>query len=333
MPENWAAGLILVCLVAYTLSGGADFGGGIWDLFARGKKGQAQRRLIASVLAPIWEANHVWLIAIIVLLFVCFPKAFSTITTALHIPLILMLFGIVLRGTAFVFRSYDEEDLSRMGRWSTTFSIASFVTPFMLGTVLGAVVSEGLRIDPLTGHVATDYISAWLAPFPLCVGLFTASLCAFLAAVYLANEAKDEALCEAFRARALAAAATVGGLALSCYLLAAEGAPLLHKGLGEENWSFALQLLTGTAAVGAIWSLWTRRYPLARVAAMLQVGLIILGLGAVNYPYLIPPDVTISNAASPSSVIETTLYTFAFGSILLVPSFFFLYRVFRPNRP
>jgi cytochrome d ubiquinol oxidase subunit II len=111
------AGTIVVALTIYALTGGADFGGGVWDLLARGPRARAQRRLIADALAPIWEANHVWLIAVIVILFTAFPPAFGAIATALHIPLTAMLVGIVLRGSAFTFRSYHRPDDHVAERW------------------------------------------------------------------------------------------------------------------------------------------------------------------------------------------------------------------------
>ena len=331
-PEVWMAGVVLVMLIVYTVTGGADFGGGLWDLLAKGPRANAQRKLIATVLAPIWEANHVWLIAVIVSLFICFPPAFATITTALHIPLTLMLIGIVLRGTSFVFRSYDAQDAAHMRRWSVLFAIGSLLTPLMLGVTLGATISGTLTIDPITNLVQTDFISDWFAPFPICVGVFTVSLCAFLAAVYLTLETHDEALREDFRRRALGAAFAVGVMALVCYLVSATGAPRLHEGLGAEAWSMSFQVLTGIFAVGAIVCLWTRRFRWARACAIVQVGLIVLGMGLTNYPYVVPPDLTIAGAAAPESVIHGVLIVFGIGSVLLIPSFMYLYRVFGATR-
>ena len=138
---------MIASLVLYALLGGADYGGGVWDLFAFGSRAREQRKLIADAISPVWEANHVWLILVIVILFTAFPPAFAAIATALHIPITLLLIGIVLRGTAFTFRTYDiqRDDVQR--RWSIMFSIASIITPILLGTTLGAIASGTVRVE------------------------------------------------------------------------------------------------------------------------------------------------------------------------------------------
>jgi cytochrome bd ubiquinol oxidase subunit II len=135
------AAVMIAALIIYALLGGADYGGGVWDLFACGERTSAQRALIAEAIGPVWEANHVWLILVIVILFTAFPPAFATISTALHIPLTLLLIGIVLRGTTFTFRAYDVQRDDVQRRWSLVFSIASMITPLLLGIVLGAIAS------------------------------------------------------------------------------------------------------------------------------------------------------------------------------------------------
>ena len=208
-PALLVAGVMLVALVLYTLTGGADFGGGVWDLLATGPRKQAQRDLVDRSIGPIWEANHVWLILVVVLLFVCFPATFAAVSTALHVPLAVMLIGVVLRGSAFAFRHYDPLHGTGAVRWGRVFALASLVTPVTLGVVLGAL-STDIAVDPSTGRVATDFVSQWLAPFPFAVGLFTLALFAFLAAVYLINEADSHDLRADFRGRALASAVAVG---------------------------------------------------------------------------------------------------------------------------
>ena len=226
---------MLISLIIYMLTGGADFGGGIWDLFTTGPRAKAQRSFITHAIAPIWEANHVWLIVIVVLLFVAFPIGFAAISTALHIPLTLMLIGIVLRGTAFVFRSYDVQSDTTHRRWSRVFAIASIIAPLMLGVTLGAVASGTIHVDVESGQVETDFISAWFAPFPFAIGFFTLTLSALLAAVYLTLETEDPALREDFRRRALIAAVSVGAMAGLSFILSAEGAPAIRRGLGRHG--------------------------------------------------------------------------------------------------
>jgi len=139
MLETLIAAIMVASLIVYALMGGADYGGGMWDLLASGPKAKRQRHAIVEAIAPIWEANHVWLILVIVLLFSGFPRAFSAIMIALHIPITAMLIGIVLRGSAFVFRKYDSTEDAVQRRWSTIFGIASFFTPFFQGLTLGAL--------------------------------------------------------------------------------------------------------------------------------------------------------------------------------------------------
>lgn len=327
--ELCVAGVMLISLIIYMLTGGADFGGGIWDLFATGPRVKAQRSLITQAIAPIWEANHVWLIVIVVLLFVAFPVAFAAISTALHIPLTLMLIGIVLRGSAFVFRTYDVQSDTTHRRWSRVFAVASAITPVMLGITLGAVASGTIHVDVESGQVDTDFISAWLAPFPFAIGLFTLTLCALLAAVYLTLETDDTALREDFRRRALIAAVGVGAMAGLSFILSAEGAPAIRRGLGSAPWSIPFQILTGAVALWAIWTIWNRQFRLARILVPIQVILIVFGWGLAQYPYLVAPDLTFSNTAAPDAVLRPILIVLGVGGVLLVPAFWYLYAVFK----
>ena len=327
--EFCIAGVMLISLIIYMLTGGADFGGGIWDLFATGRRAKAQRALITEAIAPIWEANHVWLIVIIVLLFVAFPVAFAAISTALHIPLTLMLIGIVLRGSAFVFRTYDVQSDATHRRWSQVFAIASAITPLMLGITLGAVASGMIHVDVASGQVETDFISAWFAPFPFAIGFFTLTLCALLAAVYLTLETGDPGLQEDFRHRALIAAVSVGAMAGLSFILSAEGAPAIRRGLGGAPWSIPFHILTGAVALWAIWTIWKRQFRLACILVPIQVALIVFGWGLAQYPYLVTPNLTFSNVAAPDTVLRSTLIILGVGGVLLVPAFWYLYAVFK----
>ena len=320
-------GLLFSALVLYALLGGADYGGGVWDLLASGPRAREQRRLIESAIGPVWEANHVWLIFMIVLLFTAFPLAFATLSTALHIPLTLMLLGIVLRGTSFTFRHYDRQDDTVQRRWGRLFAISSIFTPIMLGICIGAISTGGIRVQ--SGIVTSGFLQPWLAPFPLAVGLFTLALFAFLAGVYLTVEAEDKALREDFRKRALAAAVVVGALALTVYLLSHDAAPLVRASLTQRPWSWPLQALTAAFALGTIGALWRRRFHWARVLAVGQVTLILTGWALAQYPFLVPPDISITAAAAPLNVLRPVLRAIAVGLLLLVPSFLYLFRVFK----
>ena len=341
-PAELVAGCALVALTAYVLLGGADFGGGVWDLLASGPRKGRQRALVAEAIGPIWEANHVWLIIVVVLLFTCFPAAFARLAVTLHIPLSLMLIGIVLRGSAFTFRSHYGAGHGEAGdagagtteRWGRVFAIASAGTPVLLGLCVGALAAGALPVPGRAGFYAT-FVAPWLTPFGLGVGILTLALFAFLAAVYLTVEARDDDLREDFRRRALGAAAAVFVAAFGTLGLALWGAPLMGRGLTTAPWAPALHAATGAAAVAAIWALWRRRYRLARVAAAGQVSLILWGWALAQYPYLIPPDLTIRAAAAPRITLVLVLWALAAGALVLFPSLIYLLRVFKrePARP
>ena len=308
------AGIILIALTAYVLLGGADFGGGVWDLLADGPRKTRQRELIARAIGPVWEANHVWLILAMVLLFTCFPRAFARIAIALHIPLTLMLIGIVLRGSAFVFQIYG-------GGGGRVFAIASLVTPVLLGICVGTVAADAIGQAgglPGAGFHAL-YVAPWLRSFSLAVGLFTLTCFAFLAAVYLTLETRDAELQADFRLRAIGSGVWVllmAGLALAV-------AP--HRNVVDHR----MAVLVGVAALIAFWALWQRRYAVARIAAAAEVALILWGWGVAQYPYMLPPDLTIAGAAAPRLTLELTLGALALGAVVLFPSLFYLFKVFK----
>lgn len=325
--ETIIAGIMIGSLVFYALLGGADYGGGVWDLFAFGERGKRQRRLIAEAIGPVWEANHVWLILVIVILFTAFPPAFAAIATALHIPLTLLLIGIVLRGTAFTFRTYDAQRDEIQRRWSLVFSIASIITPVLLGVTVGAIASGRIRVE--NGVVTTGFFSSWLAPFPVAVGFFALALFAYLAAVYLTLETDERDLQEDFRRRSLVSGAVVGLLALIVFLLAETGAPTVRAGISRSSWAIVLHLSTAVSAIGAFYALWTRKYKSARVYAAAQVTLILLGWALAQFPFLIEPDVTITSAAAPRITLQLLLGALVAGAILLFPSYYYLFRIFK----
>jgi cytochrome d ubiquinol oxidase subunit II len=322
------AAIMMVSLTGYVLTGGADFGGGVWDLLASGPRRAEQRALIAHTLGPIWEANHVWLIIVVVLLFSCFPPAFAQLAITLHIPLALMLIGIVLRGSAFTFRTYDDRESRAQARWGRVFAMASAATPVLLGICIGAIAAGRLAPAPDAGFVDA-FVAPWLTPFVVAVGVLTLALFVFLAAVYLTVEATDEMVREDFRVRALWSAAAVFVAASGVLLLATGGAPRVRAGLTTSGWALPLHLATGVAAVAAIWALWTRRYGVARVAAGAQVTFILWGWALAQYPFIVPPTLTIERAAAPPATLRLELWALAIGSVILFPSLYYLYRVFR----
>ncbi len=331
------AGIIVVALNAYALLGGADFGGGVWALLARGPRRERQRQLIAEAIGPVWEANHVWLILAIVLLFTCFPPAFARLGTLLHIPLSLVLIGIVLRGSAFTFWRYGGgvhgDETQRY--WGVVFAIASLITPLLLGTTVGAIASGALgeRGGGQGGGFYQIYVAPWLTPFALSVGVFALIAFAFLAAVYLTLEAQEPELQEDFRSRALGAGVALFFAALAALLLSHRWAPRVREALIFAPWAVPLHLLTAATALTALAALWRRRWRVARVAAATQVSLILWGWALAQYPYVLPPDLPVEAAAAPAVTLRLVVAALALGALVLFPSLYYLLRIFKSHQP
>ena len=336
MPTEIAlAAAMFVALCLYFLFAGADFGGGVWDLLARGPRAARQRRAVEQAIGPIWEANHVWLILVVVILFSGFPRAFAAISIALHVPLTLFLVGVVMRGAAFAFRGFDTsgQGAAAQRRWGLLFSIASTVAPFLLGMTVGAIVSGRIRVDA-SGVVTSGFFAPWLTAFSFTLGVFALALCAFLAATYLTVELEgaDPELCEDFRRRALVAGVVVGAAALAALLLAGAEAPLVRAALATRSWRVPFHVATGLAALLALGALQRRRYRLARTAAAAQTVLILLGWAASQYPFLVVPDVTLFEAAANPRTRALLLGALAVGVPVLLPSLVVLFRVFKAAR-
>ncbi len=316
-PADALGAAMLGALVCYALLGGADFGGGIWDLLASGPRAREQRELVERAIGPIWEANHVWLVLVVVVLFTGFPAAFAAVSIRLFVPLTLLLVGIVLRGAAFTFRAYDTSRDEVQRRWGLLFSGSSVLAPLMLGVVVGKIASGGAGAFSL---------------FSLLTGLFAAGLFAYLAATYLAVEAEG-ALREDFRRRAIAAGAAVFALAAATAAASASEAPLVFRGLTVRGWSLPLHLATGAAALTAFAALFRRRFRLARLAAAAQVTFIVVGWGASQRPYLVVPDLTLASASAPRATQVLLLWALGAGALVLFPCLYLLFRVFKGERP
>lgn len=322
MMETIVGSVILASLILYALLGGADFGGGIWDLLAFGPRADRQRRTIAGAVAPVWEANHVWLILVVVILFTAFPKAFAAMMIALHIPVTLMLIGIVLRGAAFAFRK-DPVEM----RWSRLFGISSAITPFFQGMILGALTTGQIRV--MNGSVASGYSAGWLSPFALACGFFALALFAFLAATYLTLDARaDREVQDDFRARALWTELLLSLIGVVVFATSERGAPRMHDGL-TAWWAPWLLAATALCGLAACVGLWLRRFAAARLAAIGQVTLILMGWCLAQFPHLITPDLTVQNSAAPSITLQLLLGALAVGALILFPSLGYLFFVFK----
>ena len=329
MLADLTAALAMVALILYGVLAGADFGGGIWDAFARGPRRDDQRDAISHAMGPVWEANHVWLIFVIVLLFTGFPSAYAALSEALFVPFHLVLLGIILRGAAFVFRAYSPQGVgapSHAGRrWGAVFGLASVITPVLLGMCLGAVSTGNVRVDG--GIVSIDGTAPWLRPLSLATGGFALAVCAYLAAVYLVIET-DGALREDFRRRALLAGTAVVAMSALMLPLLYLHAPHVWRGLLSAR--AAPVLAVGiVAALLSGWALWRRRPRLARLATVVQTACLLAGWGMAQHPYVIYPDVTVYSAAAPEPTLRFVLWSTPFGMALLIPSLLWLFRVFK----
>jgi cytochrome d ubiquinol oxidase subunit II len=319
--------VLIVTLTFYALLGGADYGGGLWDLLASGPTAARQRTTIAHAIGPVWEANHVWLVVAIVIVFTGFPRAFAAVSTFLHVPLLLVLIGIVMRGSAFVFRAYGPDDPRHERFWGRVFAVASTATPLFLGVVVGAITEGRLPASP-NGSFATVFIRPWLTPFSIAVGVFALVLFGYLAAVYLTLEADDAPQRAAFRMRALISGVAAGVAAALVLMLAG---PDVRSSLLTSAWAIPLHFATAVSASAALLLLWMERYALARIAAAAQVSLILWGWSLAQYPYAIRPHLTLAAAAAPENVRVILLQVLAVGAVILLPSLLFLFGIFGPR--
>ncbi len=330
MPlEEVVAGVVLLAAIAYAVFAGADFGGGVWDMFATGPRRDQQREAIAHAMGPVWEANHVWLIFIITLLFTAFPPAFAALSVGLFTMFHLVLVGITLRGAAFVFRAYGPRVGRLSGRWGYIFGISSIITPVLLGMCLGSISAGGLRV--IGGQVQIEGTPPWIAPISLAMGALALSICAYLAAVYLTIETTGELQAD-FRKRALLAGTVVVALSvLTVPLLYLEAR---HLWDGLISIQAAPVIAVGVAAALASgWALLYSRFRLARLATIVQVTFLLTGWALAQRPYLIYPDITLSEAAAPPATLKFILYSLPFGMAILLPSLWFLFKVFKGDQP
>jgi cytochrome d ubiquinol oxidase subunit II len=329
-PAMILAGIMLGALVIYSLLAGADYGAGFWDLMCSGPRQEKQRQLIAQAIEPVWEANHVWLILVVVLMFAGFAPAFGAISIVLGIPVFLILLGIVLRGSSYVFRTYFAGSIRTQLYWGKVFSISSSMTPLFLGIVIGAISSDSVVVRDGTSE--NGFLRTWFHPFPIAVGVLSLSLFAYLSACYLTVETDDLALQDDFRSRALFSGFISLLTAFATYVVAGDNARGIRDGLSDTPYVLLLESCAAIAALVAFHALWSRRYLRARIAAAAQVGLIIIGWGAAQYPYLVRPGLTIFNSAAPSNVLVAIEIACAFGGAVLLPSLFLLYRIFKAHR-
>jgi cytochrome bd ubiquinol oxidase subunit II len=315
------AAILWAGVTLYAIFGGADFGAGVWDLLAGGsERAERVRVQIDRSIGAVWEANHVWLIFVLVVLWTAFPTAFSAIMTTLYIPLGLAALGIVLRGAGFAFRHALPGPVQRPA--TRVFGAASVLTPFFMGTVVGAIASGEV---PAGGD--GDPTGSWTGLLPLATGAMFVAVTAYTAAVFLvrdAGAAGDHDLRDYFARRALIAAVVAGAAAVVGVIeLHAEGR-YVYDGL--TSWpGIALVILSGVCGLVALGLLVTGRSRGLRAAAVGAGTAVIWGYFAAAFPYLLPTSLTISGAAAPSGTLTEVIVVFAVAAVTVVPSLGLLY--------
>jgi cytochrome bd ubiquinol oxidase subunit II len=323
-PEAIAVAAILVVVIAaYALLGGADFGGGIWDLLAGGaERGAAPRELIDESITPVWEGNHVWLVFILVLTWTAFPPAFAAIFTALFVPLALSVLGIVLRGAGFAFR-HTAQRLHVRQLTGATFAAASLITPFFMGTVVGAIVTGQVPVHPV-GNV----LAAWTSPTAILTGFLFVAACAYISAVYLVLEARQRGhqdLTRYFSLRATAAGVVTGGLAGGTFAELSTSAPYVFNRLtGIALPLVAISIAAGIAVLGMLWLRWYHAVFL-RATAAIAVATVVGGWGLAQYPYLFPTSLTLAAGSAPNAALVAEFVVAGLAVVLVAPAFALLY--------
>jgi cytochrome d ubiquinol oxidase subunit II len=316
-----AAVILWIGATMYAIFGGADFGGGFWDLIAGdAERGKRPRARIQRSITPVWEANHVWLIFILVVLWTAFPEAFGAIMSTLYVPLALAALGIVLRGAGFAFRK-SVESLAAQRALGGAFAISSVLTPFFMGTVVGAIASGNV---PAEGN--GEAFSSWLEPLPLLTGALFVASGAYLAAIFLvadSHRAADKEMEGYFAGRALAAGLVAGALAVAGIVALHADARYIYERLIVEG--LPLVLLSILCGFGVLSLLLRRGRRGLRPLAILAVAAVIWGWGVAQFPYLLPTSLDISTAAAPDPTLTSVLVVFCIAAVTILPALGLLY--------
>jgi len=314
--------VLWVGVVAYAVFGGADFGAGFWDLVAGGpERGAGPRKVIDHAIGPVWEANHVWFVFCLVMLWTAFPSAFTAITTTLTLPLLLAGVGIVLRGASFALRKAGAP-LALRGPLDRTFAVSSLLTPFAMGAIAGGIASGRV---PARG--SGSLITSWLNPTSVVGGMLAVATCAYLAATFLVSDARrlgDARLVDYFARRAIAAALGVGVIAASGVFVLDGDAHYLFANLTHR--ALPSVITSVVAGAGALMLLVRRRHGVvARLLAIAAVATIIVAWGVAQYPFLLPTSLTLDQAASPPATLAWLIGVSVAAAAVVAPALGLLY--------
>ena len=328
-PELIVLGITFAALGLYAVLGGADFGAGVWEFTTALQSEERERKLIAKAIGPVWEANHVWLIFVLIIILNGFPTAFAAISRALWMPMLLALAGIVFRGAGFIFRAYAVGADWLRASAGAVFALASTCTPFFMGMSIGALSSGEMAIAE-DGSYAGNHLTDWITPLSIYSGILAVGMCAYLASVYLTREASmgdDPELLSLWRGRALSTGIWIGILAWLGLLMCWLEAPALWRGLTQRGWPLILTSMV--AGVGSLFALRNNQYRLGNLMAATAVATVLLGWGLGQYPVLVPPSITIQSSKSPDVVLWAMAGCILVGAAIMFPALWWLFRLFK----
>jgi cytochrome bd ubiquinol oxidase subunit II len=315
---------VLAGVVLYVVLGGADFGAGIWQLLSGpGERGERIREHAHESMGPVWEANHVWLIFVLTVTWTAYPVFFASIASTLSVPLFIAGLGIILRGASYALRSGAADGRETL-MVDGAFSIASLVTPFMLGCTAGAIAAERVPV----GNAAGDPFSSWLSPVPLMVGALAVCFSVYMAAIFLAADAHrthEREIADSFRIRALAAGVVAGAVSIAALVVVHADAHSLYTGLvhGGALATMIVSVVAGLITLGLIWA---RLFEPARVSGAIAVAAVIAAWALARNPVLLP-GLTIDQAAAGHDTLVVIIVAVIAGAVLLFPSLAVLFTV------
>ena len=341
-PEIILMLFIVGALAAYGVLGGADFGAGVWELNTRLRSTESEKQLLYKAIGPVWEANHVWLIFVLIVLWTGFPQGFAAICRIASVPLALALVGIVFRGAAYAFRSTLAGLPQQRRAWETVFALASTAAPFFMGCTIGCLASGQPSINS-DGEFSGNWLTEWISFESLFFGFFAVGICSFVASVFLTREARvfDRQHTEpqstrvashgdlenTWRRRALAMGWIVGGLSLAGLVIAATRMPTIWAGMLARAWpAILLAIICGSAT---IWLTQRRNDWLATITASLTVASVLFGWAWAQYPYLVIPNISIHAGDTPTNVMWLTIWCVVGGLVVIAPPMAWLFYLFK----
>jgi len=317
-----AAVILFIAIIGYSIFGGADFGAGFWDLTAGGTdRGQRPREVIDHSIGPVWEANHVWLIFVFVVLWTCFPEAYASIMLTMFVPLSIAALGVLLRGSSFAFRHAVLNTRDRRA-FGAVFAASSVLVPYCFGAIAGGIASG--RVPD--GGVAGDPVDGWVNPTSVLGGVLAVCAVAFLSATYLVFDAQrmsNDAMVEYFRRRAIGAAIVTGTVGLVGVAVLSSDAEYLFDGLTSRGLVFVV--VSALCGLATLWLLTRSQHRGARRMAIGAVTSVIVAWGVAQWDYLLPETLTVEAGAATSSTIWAVVIVTVLAVVFIFPAFGLLY--------